>query len=110
VSAAFVGVSSCCHSLMVVISTTFAFIDSCYGLMGGAVKLLIVWGVMALWEIMLCSLVFQFAEWQCCDGLNDLLFSLSNSSQIPLFQALLWLHMDSVQKHILRVYNQTLGL
>jgi hypothetical protein len=41
-----VGVTSWCHLLMVVISIVFAFIDSCYVLMGGPAKWLIVWGVM----------------------------------------------------------------
>jgi hypothetical protein len=48
-------------------------------LMGGAVKLLIVWGVTAPWEIMLCSWMFWFAESHCHDGL-----AISNSHhQIP---------------------------
>jgi hypothetical protein len=29
---------------------------------------------------------------------------------IPWFQAFLWIHVDSVQKRILRVYNQILWL
>jgi hypothetical protein len=45
------------HSYMVVISPIFVFINSCYSLMGGAVKWLIAWGVMAPWEIMLFSWV-----------------------------------------------------
>jgi hypothetical protein len=40
-----VGVSPWFHSSMVVLPPFFSFIDSHYGLMGGAVKLLIVWGV-----------------------------------------------------------------
>jgi hypothetical protein len=78
------------HSLMSVLGDIciwwsfplfFAFINSCYSPMWGAVKWLIVWGVTAPWEIMLCSWVFWFAELQCCDaGLNDLPFSLSNST------------------------------
>jgi hypothetical protein len=39
----------------------FVLFDSWYGLMGGTVKWLIVWGVTAPWEIMLCSWVFWFA-------------------------------------------------
>jgi hypothetical protein len=58
----------------------FAFIDSCYSLVGGAVMWLIVWGVMAPSKIMLCSWVFQFAEPQHRDGLDSLLFCLSNST------------------------------
>jgi hypothetical protein len=58
----------------------FELIDSWYGLMGGTVKWLIVWGVTELWQIMLCSWVFRFAERQCCDGLDDLQFLLSNST------------------------------
>jgi hypothetical protein len=58
----------------------FAFIDSWYGLTGGTVKWLIVWGVTAQWEIMLCSWVFRFAEPQCRDGLDDLPFLLLNST------------------------------
>jgi hypothetical protein len=62
------------HSLLSVLGTVhtwwsfppfFAFIDSCYGPMGGAVRWPIVWGVTAPWEIMLCSWVFWFAEPQC---------------------------------------------
>ncbi len=43
-------------------------------------KWLIVWGVTAPSEIMLCSWVFQFAELQRRDGLDNLPFSLSNST------------------------------
>jgi hypothetical protein len=50
----------------------FAFINSWYGPMEGAVKWLIVSGVTVQWEIMLCSWVFRFAEPQCLDGLDDL--------------------------------------
>ena len=52
----------------------------CYSPMGGTVKWLIVWGVMAPWEIMLCSWVFQFAEPQHHDGLDNLPFLQSNST------------------------------
>jgi hypothetical protein len=52
----------------------FALINSWYGLMGGSVKWLIVCGVMVPWEIMLCSRVFQLAELQCSDGLDNLPF------------------------------------
>jgi hypothetical protein len=96
-----------------------------YGPMGGAVKWLIVWGVMVPWEIMLCSWVFRFAEQQCCDGLDNLQFLLSNStfhdfklccgSTWIIFKSILksWNnecieynveHGHSIQKNILRVY------
>jgi hypothetical protein len=58
----------------------FAIIDIWYHQMGGEVKWLIVWGVTIPWEIMLCSWLFQFAELQGHDGLDDLPFSLSNST------------------------------
>jgi hypothetical protein len=60
----------------------FAFIDSCYSLMGGTVKWLIVWEVTAPWEIMLCSWVIRFAEPQCCDAVSNLTICHSHC-QIP---------------------------
>jgi hypothetical protein len=59
---------------------------------------------------MLCSWVFQFAEPQHHDGLDDLPFLLSNSTfhYFKLCCCLLWLHVDSIQKCILRVYNEIL--
>jgi hypothetical protein len=64
----------------------FAFIDILYGLMGGSVKWLIVWGVTAPWEIMLCSWVFWFAEPQHHDGLDYLPFSLVSNSTFHDFK------------------------
>jgi hypothetical protein len=90
-----VGVSSCRHLSMVVLSADccdsicqwwsflliVVIINIWYHLMGGTVnKWMIVWGVMMVpWEIMLCSWVFWFAEPQHHDGLDDLPFLLSDS-------------------------------
>jgi hypothetical protein len=78
--ATFVGVSLWCRLYMVVIFTSSCWIHYCYSPVGGAVKWQTVWWLMVPWEIMLCSWVFQFAEPQHCDGLDNLWLLLSNST------------------------------
>jgi hypothetical protein len=73
VSLPFIDGGPFCHFLY--LST---FVTGC--LMGGAAKWLIVWGVMAPWEILLCRWVFQFAEAKHHDGLDDLPIFKSNST------------------------------
>jgi hypothetical protein len=89
----------------------FAFINSCYGPMGGAVSWLIVWE----WrrhEKLCCAA--GCSDLQNCSTVMDLTVCHSGCqiphSMISSFVALLWLHVDSVQKRILRVYNQIIWL
>jgi hypothetical protein len=89
--------------------------------------LLLLTAVTVPWEALWCD--WLFGEWRqneklcyaarCSDLQNrsakmDLMVwwsaILAVEFHIPYFQALLWLHMDSVQKHILRVCNQILWL
>jgi hypothetical protein len=67
--------------------------------------------VMAPWEIMLCSWVFQFAEPQIHDhGLDGLPFWLSNSTfhDFKLCCGSTWILFKKWKKRIARVYNQIL--
>jgi hypothetical protein len=74
-------------------------------LMGGAVKLLIVWGVTAPWEIsyvvqldvLICRTTAPWWTWRSSIVIVKF--------HIPWFQALVWLHVDSIQEHIIRVYK-----
>jgi hypothetical protein len=71
-----VGVSPWCRSTMVVLFTSSCWIGYCYIPVGGTIKWQIVGWLMVPWEIMLCRKVFQFAEPQPHDGLDDLPLSL----------------------------------
>jgi hypothetical protein len=78
--ATLVGVSPWHCLSMVVIFTSSCWICYSYSPGGGTVKWQILGWLMVPWEIMLCSWVFQFAEPQCHDGLDNLPLFLSNST------------------------------
>ncbi len=105
----FVGVSSCCCSYMVVISTNFCIywhllwpngrcceVADCLGSDGTMRNNVVQLGVL------ICrTAVLWWTHWSAI---------LAVKFHIPWSHALLWLYMDSIQKHVLMVYNQILRL
>ncbi len=97
-----VGVSYCCHSLMVVLSANFSLINIWYSPVGGTVKQVADWlgsdGDMRNYVVQLgvpiCRTAALWWTWW------SVIFKVE--FHIPWCQALLWLHVDSVQKHIVR--------
>jgi hypothetical protein len=107
-----VGVSSCCSSLMVVLSANFCIyqhliwsdgmrlceVADCLGC-NGTMKNYVV-----QLDVPICRIAAPWWTWWSV--------ILTVEFHIQWFQALLWLHMDSIQKCIqkciLRVYNQIL--